>query len=226
MDTPDQPDKPTGSYISPRLRDKLNEPSGGGRKDRDDDQLPPWLGWLVLGLLVVAGAFIAFGVMRSGAEKAARAQVAHADSLRAAAAADSAAAVMRDSLRADSLVAAAAPKPSPKPSPSATSGGASRPAAGGSSGTSAGGAAPAPAAETRHYGLIVGEYLDETRANSEKDRLSTATSLPGRVVSVDNGNAFRVILGSFAGRAAAEKAAADLSGKGLVSEARVTVLPK
>lgn len=223
METPDQSEK---TYISPKLREKLNDPSG--RKGRDEgDGLPPWLGWLVLGLLGVAVAFVGFGIMRSNAEQKHQAQIAHADSLRAAASAESLAAVMRDSLRADSARVAAMPKPSPKPGakPGASAAGAS--ASHSSSGAAGGSVAAAPPpADTRRYGLIVGEFMDEARANEVKDQLAGSTSLPGRVVSVDNGNAFRVILGAFEGRAAAEKAASDLSGKGLVNEARVTVLPK
>src|SRR5262245_15197814 len=222
MDTPDQSDKPTGSSLSPMLREKLEGSSGGGRKDRDKpDELPPWMGALVLGLLVVAIGFVGFGIMRSNAEKKQQALIAHADSLRAAATAESLAAIMRDSLRADRIRVAALSKPSPKPTPAA--------AASKSTGASAGSgaaAAAAPPPPQKKYGLIVGEYIDEAKANEVKDQLTASTSLPGRVVSVDNGNAFRVILGSFDGRAAAEKAAGDLSGKGLVSQAQVTALPK
>ena len=222
MDTPDQSDKPTGPYMSPKLREKL-EGSPGGRKERDrPDELPPWMGLLVLGLLVAAVAFVGFGIMKSNAEKKKQAAIAHADSLRAAATAESLAAVMRDSLRADSIrVALNPPKPTPKPKPSPT---ASAPKA--SSGAAGSTAAAAPPAETRKYGLIVGEYIDEGKANEVKDQLAASTSLPGRVIPVDNGNSFRVILGSFEGRAAAEKAAGELSGKGLVNQAQVTALPK
>src|SRR5262249_6273993 len=152
MDTPDQSQKPTGSYMSPKLREKLDA-SSGGRKDRDKpDELPPWMGALVLGLLLVAVAFVGFGIMRSNAEKQRLAVLAHAASLAAAASADSLAAIMRDSLRADSIRAAANPKPTPKPTPAAKS--ASKPT--GSSGAAAGGggAAAAPPAETRKYGLV------------------------------------------------------------------------
>jgi cell division protein FtsN len=225
MDKPYQPpDRPSSSYVSPKLREKLNEP--GGSSPRDDDQLPPWLGWLVLGLLAVAVAVVAVGVLQSNAEKKRQAVAARADSVRAAAAADSAAAVaaVQDSIRLDSL-RALMPSPKPGASPPAKPGVAPR-AGSTPGGSAAGGAASAPAAETRRYGLAVAEFIDEDRANSEKDRLAASTGLTGRVVSVDNGNAFRVILGSFEGRAAADKAAAELSGKGLVNEARVTPLPR
>jgi hypothetical protein len=225
MDKPDQPaDKPTGTYISPKLREKLEEESGG-RPGREEDQLPPWLGWLVLALLVVAGGAVAFGVISSNAEKkrqqAAAIEAARADSLRGIAVAESIETARRDTLRAESLAVAQGirkPRPTPTPTPSASR--ATPPATGG------GAAAAPPAQETRRYGLIVAEFIDETRANEEKDKLAQSTGLPGRVISVDGGNAFRVILGSFEGRTAAERAAADLSGKGLVSQAQVTALPR
>ncbi|TMQ70318.1 MAG: SPOR domain-containing protein, partial [Candidatus Eisenbacteria bacterium] len=159
------------------------------------------------------------------AEKKRLAVIAHADSLRAAAAAESTAATMRDSARADSIRQAALPKPKVKPTPAPTASAAKPPAGTGTTPApaSATAAAPPPA---KHYGLIVGEYIDEAKANEVKDKLTSSTSLPGRVISVDNGNAFRVILGDFEGKSAAEKAAGDLSAKGLVSEARVTALPK
>lgn len=222
MDTPSDPnDKPPPTYMSPKLREKLyDERSRPGGRDSSHDQPPQWMGPAILGLLAVAIVLVGIGIMRSNAEKKRLAVIAHADSLRAAAAAESLAVVMRDSLRADSIRTAAMPKPSPKPSPAASS------ASKSPSGSGAAPAAAAPPAETRKYGLIVGEFIDEARANEVKDQLTSSTSLPGRVISVDNGNAFRVILGSFDGRAAAEKAAGELSSKGQVSEARVTALPK
>ena len=225
MDKPEpSSSKPSGTYLSPTLREKLEGGGGGGRSPRDEDQMPAWVGWLVLALLLVAIAAVGIGVMGSNAEKkrkdAAAALQARADSLRQVATAESLAALPRDTTRADSIRAArASASPAPRATPAPTSG--SRPAGG----TTPGATTPTPA-ETRRYGLIVGEYLDEERANSEKDRMAASTGLTGRVVPIDNGGSFRVILGSFEGRAAAEKAASDLSGKGLVNEARVTALPR
>jgi len=217
MDTPDPNDKPPPTYMSPKLREKLYEGQGKGR-DSSHEQAPTWMGPAVLGLLAVAVVVVVLGVMQSNAEKKRLAVIAHADSLRAAKTADSLAVIMRDSLRADSIRIAAMPKPKPTPAPAS----ASKPAASG--GATAADVTPPP--PTKKYGLIVGEFIDEARANEVKDQLTGSTSLPGRVVAVDNGNAFRVILGSFDGKAAADKAAGDLSSKGLVSEARVTALPK
>ena len=193
MDKQDPPSqKPTTSYMSPKLREKLEGGGGdsGGRTPREDpDQLPPWAGVLVVGLLLAAVAVVGMGIARSNAEKKRLAAVAHADSLKAAVFADSVSRVQRDSLRADSLRASLLPKPKPKPSPPA-------PSASAGKGAPATGAAPVAPAETRHYGLAVGEFLDEDKANSEKDRLASSTGLPGRVVPIDKGASFRVILGS------------------------------
>ncbi|HET9328085.1 MAG TPA: SPOR domain-containing protein [Candidatus Eisenbacteria bacterium] len=216
METPDPPDQPPPTYMSPKLREKLYDQPGRLGRDSSHDQPPSWMGPVILGLLAVAVVLVGMGIMRSNAERKRLAVIARADSLRNARTADSLAVIMRDSLRADSIRTAALPKPTPRPSAAP----ASAPSAGGAT------AAAPPPAETRKYGLIVGEFIDEARANEVKDQLASSTSLPGRVISVDNGNAFRVILGSFDGRAAADRAAGDLSSKGLVSEARVTALPK
>jgi len=219
METPEPPDQPPPPYMSPKLREKLEESSRRGGRDSSHEQMPSWMGPAILALLGVAVVVVGIGVMRSNAEKKRLAVIAHADSLRAARSADSLAVIQRDSLRADSIRIAALPKPSPKPTPPPAS--ASKPASGAGTATAA-----APPPPQKKYGLIVGEFMDEARANEVKDQVTASTSLPGRVISVDNGNAFRVIIGSFDGRAAADKAAGDLSGKGLVTEARVTPLPK
>jgi cell division protein FtsN len=176
---------------------------------------------LVLALLGGAIALVALGVAHSNAEKKRLAIIAHADSLKAAAIADSVALAQRDSIRADSLRASLLPKPKVKPTPPPTASAPSAPAGGSAPATAA-----APPAVTRHYGLAVGEFLDEDKANSEKDRLATSTGLPGRVVPIDKGASFQVIIGSYDSKSAAQKAAGDLSGKGVVNEAQVTLLPK
>jgi len=222
MDTPEPPDQPPPPYMSPKLREKLEESERRSGRDSSHEQLPSWMGPAILALLGVAIVLVGIGVMRSNAEKKRLAVIAHADSLRAARSADSLAVIQRDSLRADSIRIAALPKPSPKPTPRPTAS-ASKPSSGAGAATAATAAPPPP---QKKYGLIVGEFMDEARANEVKDQVTASTSLPGRVIAVDGGNAFRVIIGSFDGKAAADKAAGDLSGKGLVSEARVTPLPK
>jgi cell division septation protein DedD len=90
--------------------------------------------------------------------------------------------------------------------------------------------APAPAAPAKPavaktlFGVAVGTYLAEDRANAEKTRLAAATKLPGRVIASKDGD-FSVVLGAFAERANAERMAGDLITRGLVDEARVVPFP-
>jgi hypothetical protein len=80
-----------------------------------------------------------------------------------------------------------------------------------------------PAVSASTWSLVVGTFLDESRAKDESQRLGTSTGLPSRVRTVSESGSvmYQVALGTFSDRAAAEKAAGDLVGKGLVSEARV-----
>jgi type II secretory pathway predicted ATPase ExeA len=73
------------------------------------------------------------------------------------------------------------------------------------------------------FGVAVGTFLDASRAEEERTRLSTETSLPGelRTVQADSLQSFELVLGAFTNRAAAERAASDLINRGLVDEARV-----
>ena len=64
----------------------------------------------------------------------------------------------------------------------------------------------------------------EDRANSEKDRLATATGLPAMVHSTDSG--YEVILGKFSSRAAAEKRAAKLVESSQLTQAQVVARPE
>ncbi|HTO90959.1 MAG TPA: AAA family ATPase [Candidatus Sulfotelmatobacter sp.] len=82
-------------------------------------------------------------------------------------------------------------------------------------------AAPAePAVPKTLYGVAVGTYINEAKANTEKARLATATSLPGRVVASKAGD-FTVVLGAFAVKSNAENQAGELIDKSMVEEARV-----
>lgn len=79
-----------------------------------------------------------------------------------------------------------------------------------------------PVSKTR-FGVSVASFLAEERANTEGARLSAATGLASRVVATKDGD-YRVVLGSFPDRAAAEQAAGNLIGGGKVDEARVISL--
>ncbi len=81
---------------------------------------------------------------------------------------------------------------------------------------------PAPA-PTRGFGIAVRTLLYEDRAREEAQRLGASSGLPSRVVPVsENGEtSYRVVLGAFVERAAADKAAGRLIEQGLADEARV-----
>jgi cell division protein FtsN len=92
--------------------------------------------------------------------------------------------------------------------------------------------APATAARTspatNRFGIAVGTYLNEDRANSERTSLGESTQLPTRVLTAteDGGEVYRVVMGSFESRVEAERAASDLIRRGLVNEARVVPLAR
>ncbi|HYM82323.1 MAG TPA: SPOR domain-containing protein [Candidatus Limnocylindria bacterium] len=206
----------------------------------------PWP-WVILAVIVVAGAAFGFVTMRSGAEKRKAAE--QVEAARAAAAESLATAALAESLRAVTDTTAsraagptatatppatgapgssAAPKPAPAPTRPTTPSGpaASRPTSPPAGTAGGGSAAPAPAGGP--FGLVIGEYLFEDRATSERDRLATSTGLSGKVAPAtkEGTTVYRVILGSFGSRAEAERKAAELTGQSVVSEARVVPLPK
>jgi type II secretory pathway predicted ATPase ExeA/cell division protein FtsN len=85
-------------------------------------------------------------------------------------------------------------------------------------------ATPAALAERpMRYGVVVRTYLARERAEEERTRLAGASGLPSRVLAVSEGGTevYRVVLGLWESRPAAERAASDLIGSGLVNEARV-----
>jgi cell division protein FtsN len=231
------PSKSDTVWISPRLREKLSEPDGEGPKQGPS----PVIG-IILAALVIGGGIGLYVSMRAGAakEKAATAEkarvtaaaaaaesiaaVAHADSVRLAMADSTGGASARHtpsrppagaSAAKPAPVAATRPTTSPKATaPSSTS----KPAA------AAGASAPTvpKVVEKGPFGLDVGTFLVEDRANSEQARLAAATGLAGKVVTrnEDGGDVYHVVLGSFATRAAAEKKAEALVAKGQVNQAR------
>jgi len=78
----------------------------------------------------------------------------------------------------------------------------------------------------RSFGIAVGTYLNERRANAERTRLGESTQFPARVITVaeDTVSMYRVVVGSFGDRSSAERAASDMVQRGLVTEARVITL--
>jgi len=113
----------------------------------------------------------------------------------------------------------AASEPATRP----TSGGTTAPRA-----TSAAPAASAPAVSASAFGVGVASYLDEGRANVERDRLTSETSLPALIVPYQDAGTtmYRVVLGRWGSAAEAERAANDLMERGSINEARVMRLPR
>lgn len=252
----DRESKPTppssgGPYLSPRLREKLDESKGGD----DEDFLKPTFptGLVVTVVLIVALAAGGWWMIRAGNEKAKAEQAREARAAAAARAvevADSLAAVHRaDSLavvaRADSIAfaklpksqqrrilaerarAAAAPKGTAAPGASATGAAAAAPAPKAGAADSAS-SEPAAPREKGPFSIDAGQYIDEARANEVAAALKTKTPLAVQVVNVTSGSesTYHVMLGSFATRAAAEKAAGKVFESGIAEQAAVVPLPK
>jgi cell division protein FtsN len=84
--------------------------------------------------------------------------------------------------------------------------------------------ARAPAgASTARFTIAVGTFLEKERADSERRKIRAITPLTASVLRVSDGGdySYRVVVGKFTSRAAAEKAASDLMGTGKVREAIV-----
>ncbi len=250
------PPRPTGAYISPKLRDKLMEPDDSGGGDGwppKSSPLPAILATVVV-LAIGVGGFLWWrssartNEARAAAQADSLAAVARAESLTLAARADSAA--MADSLAPGGVTAGSPGSGTPDAgaaggatvSGTTATGGASRGGATGSSGGTAttpptggssGGATPPPSdAEPRvptdGFGIETGSFLFEDRAKSEMDRLVGSSGLSGIVAPKREGGetVFRVILGKFSSRTAAEIRAAALVDSSLVREAKVVPRPK
>lgn len=87
---------------------------------------------------------------------------------------------------------------------------------------------PAKPAELRVYGIAVGAFLDQDRADTERARLSDATEEMGRVVAYKDGSTtmYRIVIGNYTDEASAEAAATDLMRRNLIKEGRVLLLSK
>jgi len=210
-------DVPSG-YVSPKLRSKMNldddEPDeGSGSKAANVIAL------VMLVAIVVLGTIFWTSLQRSKAEakvKATQAAKLAAETART----DSLAKAYQDSIfaaRADSTAKAEAKKPKPKPgtTPTATANPGGQPTAP---------AAPPP--PPTKFGIDVGSFLSQDRANAEQGKLQTSTSLPARVVptSEDGGTSYHVVIGEFTNRKDAEKKANDLIVAQTIREAKVTKL--
>ncbi len=219
--TPNEP----APYISARLRSKMAD------RYEDEKEQGPGATIAVIGLVAVIVICGGLFLLSSRAKKAETGQTAEAgqtpesgagaisdsaataDSLAALAAADSMAR-LASTPTTPSVTSAAKPIPKPAATPLA-------------SGTEAP-STPAPAAAPARYGIVVGSYLFDDKAGTEKDRLAVATSLDGSVVEkVEGGTStYQVVLGSFDSRAEAEAKGAELLGAGTVKESRVVALKR
>lgn len=86
---------------------------------------------------------------------------------------------------------------------------------------------PAPK-EMGPFVIDTGQFIDEARANQVAAALKAKTPMAVQVVSVtaDGESGYHVMLGSFATRSAAEKAATKIFESGIVEQAAVVPLPK
>ncbi len=89
------------------------------------------------------------------------------------------------------------------------------------------GPATAPRTDGPVFGVGIAHYLDQDRANLERDRYAGETKLPAIVVPYKDGGAtlYRVVLGKYPTNAAAERAATNLMAHYGVPEAQVFKLP-
>jgi len=81
---------------------------------------------------------------------------------------------------------------------------------------------PRPAV-TRQFSIVVGSFLDRSRADAELARITSASGLAGRLAPVpqEGVTMYAVVIGGFPSRGAAERTASDLISRGLVDEARI-----
>jgi type II secretory pathway predicted ATPase ExeA len=206
---------PGTPYISSRLREKImdsdeEKKTGGGATNL-----------VVIGgavLLVGLGAYMLMASGILGGKKPAPAATHSPEPAATAPATTDTAATAA----ADTAAKAATQTPTPTPStpPPTAAKPATPPASKPPTETAA---APAAPATPRTYGIAIGSYLDETRAKEISDQVAAAASLPAQVVTAQEGGTtvYKVVVGKFDSRSAAENAGTDLIVKGLAKEARV-----
>lgn len=208
MDKPKDPDSPgspggkdSDDYVSPRLRNKLSAAEDLDFEESEKDTKSQNMMALgMLAILLIVGGFLGYSMLNG--KKAEEAP-------EPPAAAEAPADTMADStaMAADTM---ATPPPAPKPP------------------------APKPAETVQKepeappvpFGIAVGSYIDQARANEELTKLQGSTGLTGKVQPFDDGGitSYRVVLGSFTSRGAADAKANDLISSDVVYEARVIAL--
>ena len=211
-------DEPPSGYMSPKLRSKMLPEDE--TQDTSNSNVANIIGIVMLVAIVLLSAFFWISYKKSQAEEKQKATTA-AKLAAEEARTDSLNKAVQDAIqkaRSDSLAAIAAKNPKPKPAatPSATPGG--QAAAGGQTATP-----PPPASK---FGIDVGSFLSQDRANSELAKLQGSTSLSGHVVprSEDGGTSYHVVIGEFTSRKDAETKANALIVASTIREATVTKL--
>jgi len=217
--TPKKPGDAPSDPVPPTLRGRMNLEDE--TEQSSSSHLANILGIVMLVAIVVLGTLFWTSVQKDKAEtkrKAAAAAKAAAEEART----DSLNKVVQDSLqkaRADSIDAYNKKHPQPKPKPAA------QPQAGATPGA-AGTEQAAPPPPPTKFGIDVGSFLTQDRANAEQTKLQAATSLPARVVPTteDGGTSYHVVIGEFTSRKDAEKKANELIVGSKIQEAHVTKL--
>ena len=217
--SPPDPKPPGGGgYMPPRVRAKLYDELED-EEEKKSKSVQNIVGILMLVLVVGLGGLLMVMMNRGQAEEKRKAAE---DAKRVAAehAADAIRTHAEDAARAyraDSL-AKNAPKLPPTP-------------AGGTAAAGTPGATPteaAPPPEPTHYGIAVGTFLTQERANQEQAKLQGSTGLGGAVSEVkqDGVTQYRVVIGDFTNKGEADKKANELIVAATVREARVIKLPR
>jgi cell division septation protein DedD len=216
--------------LSPRLRAKLSDSAG---RSTQRGPLNPWaMAGGVVGLLgLIAFFFVRFGpgtevpkdepIVATPIETATPVQEAPAPPVATTPPAAAQRPTNPSTSSASSRSTSASPSRPTTTTPPATSASTPRPAAAIATPKPA---VAKPAAPKSTFAIVVATYLNEERANSERDKLAASTGLPTRVATAeeDGASVYRVVVGAYPDRRRAEQSASDLVGKGLINEARIT----
>jgi len=197
-------------YIPTSERMKM-EPLDTSEEDIREQRAQDRLAWGMLAALLLVAVMVGVNMARQPAESPAEEEpVAQTEELGGGA----------DSLAQDTTAAATTPEP-PAPAPEKKPPTQTAQSTGGPTVTPT-----EPEPPPTPFGIVVGSYLNEARAQEEATKLKGATSLDSKIEPFDDGGvtSYRVVLGSFPNRAAAERKANDLIGQDLVYEARVAPL--
>lgn len=221
-ESPSQP----GPWLPPRLREKLESPEASADDWKPKTGSPvPAIVTIAVVLVAAVGGFLWWrsasqkdhGGKNATAQAAPSPPPARMDSLAMARADSTARANSASTTTASSSPtttgAAAAATPA-KTTPAKTT--PKEPVA-----NAAPASAPSPA---KGFGIVVGSYVFEEKAQSELTRLQGVTGLSGRV-SPSATSGFNVILGKFATKTAAERKATAFVDSSLVDQAQVIALP-